>query len=77
VADDAQVVHTADAADPVGELEIADRLCVTAHTVHQWVHEGLLPEHRWTVSGRPAWNWPAVEAWARNTGRLGAPPGSQ
>jgi hypothetical protein len=77
VADDAQAAHSADAADPadpVGELEIADRLGVTAHTLHQWVHEGLLPEHRWTVSGRPAWNWPTIETWARETGRLSAPP---
>lgn len=55
---------------PVGAVEIAERLAVKPETVHQWAYRGLLPEPRWTVSGRPAWNWPTIERWARETGRL-------
>jgi hypothetical protein len=28
------------------------------------------PSPRWTVGGRPAWNWPDIEKWAKKTGRL-------
>jgi hypothetical protein len=60
--------------DPVGELEIGQRLGVRAQTVAQWHYRGQLPPPRWTVSGRPAWNWPDLERWARQTGKLDAPP---
>lgn len=56
--------------DPVGLAEIADRLGVQRQTVDTWRHRGLLPEPRWTVGGRPAWDWPTIRAWAERTGRL-------
>src|SRR2546428_7622089 len=55
---------------PVGAAEIAARLGVRPQTVHTWRHRKLMPEPRWTVSGRPAWDWREIEAWARRTGRL-------
>ena len=55
---------------PVGAAEIAARLGVRAQTVHTWRHRKLLPQPRWTVSGQPAWDWPEIAAWARQTGRL-------
>jgi len=57
-------------ADPVGLSEIAHRLGVAQITAKQWRQRGLLPPPRWTVSGRPAWNWPDIERWAIKTGRL-------
>lgn len=59
-----------DDCDPVGELEIAARLGVRPKTVNMWALRNLLPEPRWLVSGRPAWNWPEIEQWAVATGRL-------
>lgn len=63
--------------EPVGELEIGQRLGVRAQTVAQWHYRGQLPLPRWTVSGRPAWNWPDIERWARRTGKLAAPPAAK
>jgi predicted DNA-binding transcriptional regulator AlpA len=58
-------------ADPVGTVEIAARLAVARSTVDQWRQRSLgFPEPRWTVGGRPAWNWLDVEAWAVQTERL-------
>ncbi|MGZ6836791.1 MAG: helix-turn-helix transcriptional regulator [Blastococcus sp.] len=59
-------------ADPVGIPEIAARLGVKRATVDIWRTRQLLPEPRWTVGGRPAWNWPDVLEWARQTGRAGS-----
>ena len=56
--------------DPVGIVEIADRLNVQRATVDQWLARGLPPEPRYTVGGRPAWNWHEIQAWALQTGRL-------
>jgi hypothetical protein len=56
--------------DPVGTDDIADRLGVKRQTVAMWRYRKLLPDQEWTVSGRPAWNWPDIEKWARETGRL-------
>lgn len=56
--------------DPVGIPEIAVRLGVKRETVDQWRHRKLLPSPRWTVGGSPAWEWSAIEAWARATHRL-------
>ena len=56
-------------ADPVGAVEIADRLGVKRATVDQWQHRKLLPPPRWTVGGRPAWDWADIAAWAERTGR--------
>ena len=54
---------------PVGIPEIAQRLGVQRATVDQWRFRGLLPEPEWTVGGGPAWDWPTIEAWAKQTGR--------
>lgn len=59
-----------DESEPVGLVEIAERLGVERATVDKWRHRDLLPEPTWTVGGRPAWDWDAVERWARETGRL-------
>ena len=60
------------AADPVGAVEIAARLNVKRQTVDAWRQREAVgfPPPRWTVGGRPAWNWHDIEAWARRTGRL-------
>jgi len=54
----------------VGLAEIAQRLGVKPQTARVWRTRKVLPEPRWTVSGQPSWNWPDVEAWARETGRI-------
>jgi hypothetical protein len=54
----------------VGIQEIAERTGRTRGAVSQLGHRGLLPEHQWTVGGRRAWDWPVIEAWIRETGRL-------
>lgn len=56
--------------DPVGIEDIAERLKVRPDTVRMWRHRELMPEPRWTVSSRPAWNWPDIEKWARETDRV-------
>jgi predicted DNA-binding transcriptional regulator AlpA len=58
------------ACDPVGIPEIAERLRVKRPTVDVWRTRGLLPEPRWTVGGRPAWNWSDIQTWAKDTARL-------
>lgn len=56
--------------DVVGIMEIAARLGVSHQTVKQWSAAGLLPEPRWRVSGRPAFDWEEIQEWAEKTGRL-------
>lgn len=56
--------------DPVGVVDIAERLGVKRQTVAMWNLRGLLPPPEWMVSKAPCWNWPDVERWARETGRL-------
>jgi hypothetical protein len=56
--------------EPVGSDDIAQRLGVQRDTVKMWKHRRLLPTPDWTVSGRPAWNWPTIRTWAQRTGRL-------
>ncbi|MCA1832577.1 MAG: hypothetical protein LC750_07570 [Actinobacteria bacterium] len=59
--------------EPVGLLEIAERLGVRPQTARNWRGGDVrvpMPAPRWTVSGMPAWAWDDVEAWARATGRL-------
>lgn len=56
--------------DPVGSNDIAARLGVAEQTVKTWKQRGVLPPPSWTVSGRPAWNWPDIAKWARETKRL-------
>ncbi len=65
-------------ADPVGLVEIAVRLGVDRATADQWRLRHLLPEPDWTVGGRPAWDWPKIQAWAGRTRRIRGnepPPG--
>lgn len=61
--------------DPVGMLEIGERLGARRQTVAQWHYRGLLPPQRWTISGYPAWNWPDIKRWAETTGRRPKPSG--
>jgi predicted DNA-binding transcriptional regulator AlpA len=55
--------------EPVGLAEIAERLGVKRATADMWKLRGLLPEPRWKVGGRPAWDWADIAAWAAETGR--------
>lgn len=62
---------TPDQADPVGLTEIAHRLDVAAQSAQNWRTRGVLPPARWTVGGRPAWDWHLdIHPWAAATGRL-------
>lgn len=55
--------------DPVGAVEIAERLGVARRTVDSWRQRDRgFPPPTWTVGGRPAWNWPEVAAWASSAG---------
>lgn len=54
----------------VGAVEIARRLGVGRGTVDQWRQRDLFPAPSWAVGGRPAWDWPDIEAWAKETDRL-------
>lgn len=56
-------------AEPVGLCDIADRLGVARQTTKQWHLRKLLPPQRWTVSGRPVWEWADIQAWTKRTGR--------
>lgn len=62
--------HPPSPVEPVGMIEIAERLGVRRQTVQQWRFRGLLPDPAWTISGDPAWDWAVIEHWARETGRL-------
>lgn len=56
----------------VGPAEIAQRLGVDRQTVAKWRQRatvGFPPPSSW-ISGRALWDWPVVERWARETGRL-------
>lgn len=54
----------------VGIVEVALRLGVSRNTVDSWRQRPVgFPSPPWTVGGRPAWDWPDVQAWARETGR--------
>jgi predicted DNA-binding transcriptional regulator AlpA len=59
---------TAAGADPVGAVEIGQRLGVKTTTVYTWQQRTRLnfPEPRWTISGRPAWDWTDIADWAAN-----------
>lgn len=61
-------------ADPVGQSDIASRLGVATVTVQKWRerHPGF-PAPRWTVSGRPVWEWDEVQEWAGNLRPVGRP----
>lgn len=55
--------------DPVGMVEIAERLGVPQATVATWRHRGLLPAAEAIVGGRPCWAWATVQSWAEANGR--------
>jgi hypothetical protein len=55
--------------DPVGVVEISERMGVRPQTVAMWRYRGLLPDPRWSVSRQPAWDWDDIIAWAQRTGR--------
>lgn len=54
----------------LGIAEIAQTLSVERATVDTWRHRGILPAPDFAVSGRPAWHWSTIVAWAQATGRL-------
>jgi hypothetical protein len=50
--------------DPVGTVEIVERLNVTRAAVNAWRHRDMgFPAPRWKVGGRPAWNWDEIKTW--------------
>lgn len=54
----------------VGTVEIAERLKVSRSAVDQWRQRRVgFPDPKWTVGGRPAWDWADVQRWAVDTGR--------
>ncbi|RKR92749.1 hypothetical protein BDK92_7228 [Micromonospora pisi] len=62
-----------DEADPVGATEIAERAGVGRPAVERWQerHADTWPERRWTVGGRPAWDWAVdIVPWLEATGRI-------
>lgn len=57
--------------DPVGILEIAERLGVKDRSVHMMRRRGVLPEPDYgNVNGARAWEWRTVLWWAGEAGRL-------
>lgn len=65
------VITEIEEVDPVGQLDISRRLGVLRGTVVKWLQRGVFDvKPRWIVSDAPVWNWPDVEKWARETGRL-------
>lgn len=57
--------------DPVGAIEIGERLGVETATVHSWVRFDQIPEPTYeSVNGTRAWEWGVVLLWAGETGRL-------
>ncbi len=66
--------------DPVGVTEIAKRAGVRLGTVMQWRdryrqdERAPWPAPRWTVGGRPAWDWGLdIVPWLEATGRTVGP----
>lgn len=51
--------------EPVGIVEIAERLGYPRPTIDQWRARGIFPEPKGLVGGRPAWDWPDIQAWAQ------------
>jgi hypothetical protein len=56
----------------VGSAEIAQRLGVKRYNlISDWIRRYEdFPTPVATISGIKIWNWPDIEAWARDTGRL-------
>lgn len=57
--------------EPIGIKEMAERMNTTRKTVDTWrERRGVgFPEPRWTVGGRPSWDWCDIEEWGDATGR--------
>lgn len=59
--------------DPVGMLEIAQRMGVPRQTADNWRQRPTVdfpePEPDLTIGGRPVWQWATVQEWADRTGR--------
>jgi hypothetical protein len=63
-------LSAATAPEPVGLAEIARRSGVKLQTAQMWNWRGLLPPPRWTVSGKPAWDWHQdIVPWFNRSGR--------
>lgn len=61
--------------EPVGVVEIADRLKVSRKTVDSWRQRRTgFPEPKWLVGNRPAWDWRDVHVWAQGRGLVKATP---
>lgn len=57
--------------EPVGVVDIADRLGLKQNTVSQIQLRGRMPDAQGKVSNVPWWCWPhTIEPWAIETGRL-------
>lgn len=69
-----ETTHSLRPADPVGILEIAERLGVPVRTVHTWRYRHALPDPDYTaINGSRAWEWNRILLWAGETGRLRRP----
>lgn len=63
------------ASDPVGVIEIAQRLGVLDRSVHKMIQRGRLPAPDYdSVNGSRAWNWRTILWWAGETRRLNREP---
>lgn len=57
--------------DPVGVIEIADRLGVKDRSVHTWKRRDRLPVPDYpSINGGHAWEWSTILWWAGETDRL-------
>jgi hypothetical protein len=56
--------------EPVGTVEIGNRLGVQRAIIDSWRWRGLLLEPTFIVGGQPAWAWAEIKCWTRETGRL-------
>jgi len=56
--------------DPVGSVEIGERLGVSLKTVLTWHYDRMMPQPDWRIGPGPVWNWASVAAWALATNRL-------
>jgi hypothetical protein len=69
------------AAKPRSRLEylssigVAHPAIVAQATDSDQSYRGLIPEPRWTVSGRSCWNWPYVAMGGEDRGRRRGQPG--
>lgn len=57
-------------ADLVSLKQLAERLGVPYRTAVQWRHRQRLPAPALMAGRSPVWEWPTVERWALDTGRL-------